>query len=374
MGTRGRFRGWVARPILQPEAPALARAVMMRRTRKPGPALRTALWLAASLGLAACTTPAPEPAPASPSPQAEPTAPPPPTPTRAPAPAAVEPAAAGPVSAAQAQQAQRLALSAIEMLELGHEDLALPEVQRALNADPANRLAQSLLRQAQTDPQTLLGRESFAYRLQSGDSLSRVAGRFLGDVHLFYALARYNEIKVPRQVQEGQWIRVPGKAPSAAAIPPSTAPSTAPAPSSSGTPGPAGQTPQPTQASVPPAAGAGASSPAAGSAPTAREPMSGVANGALAAQHYRRGLGLLARQKPVEAIEAFDAALERDPQHANAKLRRAQAVNQVNGLIRLLENSIHQLDGQIAKDPGNASLKAQRNKLIAERERLLTVK
>lgn len=102
--------------------------------------------------------------------------------------------------------------------------------------------------------------------------------------------------------------------------------------------------------------------------------MSGVANGALAAQHYRRGLGLLARQKPVEAIEAFDAALERDPQHANAKLRRAQAVNQVNGLIRLLENSIHQLDGQIAKDPGNASLKAQRNKLIAERERLLTVK
>jgi predicted Zn-dependent protease len=92
------------------------------------------------------------------------------------------------------------------------------------------------------------------------------------------------------------------------------------------------------------------------------------------AQEYRRGLALMAQQKPAEAIEAFDQVLERDPGHANAKLKRAQALSQVGGLIRLLENSIRRLDAQLAQNPGNAQLKAQRDKAVADRERLLTVK
>ena len=328
----------------------------MKATRRSHRTVRAGLWLAlvAGIGLSACTAPAPQPASAPPPAASAPVAAPAAAPAPPPPPPA-EPVPAGPVSASQAQQAQRMALAAVEMLEQGHEEQALAEIRRAQQTDPANRLAQSLLRQVQSDPQQLLGRESFSYRVQPGESLSRIAGRFLNDVHLFYALARYNDIKVPRQVQEGQLIRVPGKAPVAAPSPPPSPPPPVAAP-----------------VTAPAAPAAAPSSPAAAPPASPRPPA--ASNEALVAQHYRQGLALMAQQKPAEAIEAFDAVLERDPQHANAKLRRAQALNQVGGLIRLLENSIRRLDGQIAKEPENASLKAQRDKAVAERERLLTVK
>ena len=334
---------------LRPQAASMDRSTRLRHLGLSGMALAVAL--------AACTTPpGGEPRPA-------------PTPTTAPAgtapPPAAEPAPApeappaGPVSA---QQGQRLALSAVEMLELGHEDQALAEIQRALQADPNNRLAQSLLRQIQTDPQTLLGREHFSYRVQPGESLSRIAGRFLNDIHLFYALARYNDIRVPRQLQGGQLIKVPGKAPPpAAATPPAPAPVAPPSPAPAPAPV-AAPAPVPAPVAPPPA-----------SAPAARAPAPPSAE-TLIAQDYRRGLALMAQQKPAEAIDAFDQVLERDPNHANAKLKRAQALTQVGGLIRLLENTIRRLDGQIAQDPNNAQLKAQRDKAVADRERLLKVK
>lgn len=313
--------------------------------------------VAVAASLAACTTP--------PGGQPKPTASPAATPVPAePAPAAEPPPAEpGPASPVSAQQAQRLAISAVEMLEVGHEEQALAEIQRALQADPANRLAQSLLRQIQTDPQVLLGREHFSYRVPPGESLSRIAGRFLNDVHLFYALARYNDIKVPRQLQGGQTIKVPGKAP-----PPAAAPATSPPAAPVAAPAVAAPPAAPPHATGAAAAANGAASAAgrAAVAPAAAE--------AIAAQHYRQGLALMAQQKPAEAIEAFDKVLEVEPQHANARLRRTQAVNQVGALIRLLENSIRRLDAQIAKDPGNAQLKAQRDKVVSERERLLTVK
>jgi predicted Zn-dependent protease len=82
----------------------------------------------------------------------------------------------------------------------------------------------------------------------------------------------------------------------------------------------------------------------------------------------------MAQQKPAEAIQAFDKVLERDPNHANAKLKRAQAVGQVGGLVRLLENTIKRLDGQLAQNPANAAAKAERDKAVADRDRLLTIK
>lgn len=314
---------------------------MDRTTRLRRLALASA---AVASWLAACTTPPggqpkPEPAPAAapaptaPAPGAEPPAP---------------PAEAGPAGPASAQQAQRLAMSAVEMLELGHEEPALAEIRRALQADPANRLAQSLLRQVETDPQVLLGREHFIYRVQPGESLSRIAGRFLNDVHLFYALARYNDIKVPRQLQGGQAIKVPGRQPPPAATPP-VAPPPAPAPTPVAPPAPAPAAPKPPDAG-----------------PSAAE--------VVIQQEYRRGLSLMAQQKPAEAIGAFDQVLERDPNHANARLKRAQALSQVGGLIRLLENTIRRLDAQLAQNPNNAQAKAQRDKAVADRERLLTVK
>ena len=300
-------------------------------------AVATATWLGGCATPPAASPPATAPAPAAPAP-----APAPAEPAAAPAPSQSEPSAATP---AGAQQAQRLANAAAELLEVGNEEQALNEIQRALQADPANRLAQSLLKQIQTDPQTLLGREYFTYRVEPGESLSRIAGRFLKDVHLFYALARYNDIRVPRQLQGGQLIKVPGKQP------PPTSPPPPPAPA---TPAPA-----PAPAAAPPR-------PAADAKPTPAE--------VVVAQEYRKGLALMAQQKPAEAIQAFDKVLERDPNHANAKLKRAQAVGQVGGLVRLLENTIKRLDGQLAQSPGNAALKAERDKAVADRDRLLTIK
>lgn len=314
----------------------------MDRNRTPWRLAPLGLAVAGAAWIVGCAAPPPS-APPPPPPAPAPAPPPAPEPAAsAPAPTPAEPVPAGP---AQVQQAQRQALSAAEMLELGNEEQALAEVQRALQSDPGNRLAQSLLKQIQTEPVTLLGREHFMYRVEPGESLSRIAGRFLKDVHLFYALARYNDIKVPRQLQGGQTIKVPGRAP-AAAPPPPSAPPAPPAPAPAPTPAPA---PKPAEPQ-----------------PTAE---------AVVAQEYRRGLALMAQQKPAEAIQSFDRVLERDPNHANAKLKRAQALTQVGGLIRLLENNIRRLDGQIAQNPPNAAaLKAERDKAAAERDRLQKIR
>ena len=171
--------------------------------------------------LSACETPPPAPAVRDPAPSAPREV----VPAAAPAsaPAAVIVAPTGPVTPAAQQQAQKLALATADLLESGNEEQARTELKRALGLDPQNKLAQNLTRQMAADPITALGRESFAYTMRPSDTLSRIAGRFLGDVYAFYILARYNDIKVPKQVSSGQVIRIPGKAPppgSVAANPP----------------------------------------------------------------------------------------------------------------------------------------------------------
>jgi hypothetical protein len=170
-----------------------------------------ALLLSASVGaLAACQqNPPAQPASAPPSPpvQAAP----------APAPAAA-PVPTGPVTPALQQQAQKIAMSAVGMLEAGREEEARAELQRALGPDPNNKLALNLMRQINADPMATLGRESFSYTVRTNESLSMIAGRFMGDIYSFYILARYNGIAVPRQVAGGQVLRIPGKAPPPSAV------------------------------------------------------------------------------------------------------------------------------------------------------------
>ena len=137
-----------------------------------------------------------------------------PVPHTAPEPVKVEaPVALAPPPPSTPQQAQKLAIAAADLLETGNEEQAKAELQRVLAGDPNNKLAQNLLRQITADPVALLGRESFPYTVRPTDTLSRIAGRFLGDIYAFYILARYNDIKIPRQVSGGQVIRIPGKAP-----------------------------------------------------------------------------------------------------------------------------------------------------------------
>lgn len=284
--------------------------------------------LVAALALSACATkpadPPPEPAattPAAPAPAPEP--PPPPTP-------------------AMQAQAQKVAQGVVELLEAGNEEQARAELQRALSLDPANKLALNLQKQMSEDPQATLGRESFPYVVRSGDTLSRIAGRFLGDIYAFHILARYNNIKVPRQVGEGTTIRIPGKAP-----PPEVARPTRPVPTK---PEPAPEPAPPPVAAAPvapaePSAGEKAFRSAEASAKAgnleraladykqaaslgiaAAGPKVDATSKRLVDTHSRNARSALARQDLDGAIKSWDKVLELDPANDTAKLERQKAL------------------------------------------------
>lgn len=272
---------------------------------------RTA-WCAAAMVvlLSACQTPPPPAA----------TAPPPSAP--APAPVVVQTAPPSPAAPAPSPEppappgtAQRLALSALEMLELGQEEQATVELQRALQIEPNHRLSQSLLRQITVDPVAALGRESFPYRVQPGETLSRISQRFLGDVYQFYLLARYNDLKVPRQLAGGQLLRIPGKAP-----PPDPAPATGSAPAV------ASPAVVPTP-SVVPAAVSPANPPDPGRAERERRDRITRAT--------RDARAAFARQDLATAIREWDRVLELEPDNATARLERQRAVDLQERLRRV---------------------------------------
>lgn len=212
------------------------------------------------------------------------------------------------------QDAQRTLTNALDQLQAGQEDAAEAELKRLLQSDPNNRLAQSLLRQIKEDPQALLGRESFAYRVQPGESLSRIAQRFLGDVHLFYALARYNNIKVPKTLAGGQNIRVPGKAPPAGSNP---SPAPAPAPAAAAPP----PTAAPAQPAPPPKAEPTPESPEAAAVRVKRETQAKVV------RLTREARAAYAKQDLDGALRSWDAVLEIEPENRNALLERQKVLD-----------------------------------------------
>jgi hypothetical protein len=283
--------------------------------------------LVAALALSACAT-KPPPPPVEP-----------PATTPAPAPAPEPPPPPTPVMQAQSQ---KVAQGVVELLEAGNEEQARAELQRALTLDPANKLALNLQRQMTEDPQATLGRESFAYVVRSGDTLSRIAGRFLGDIYSFHILARYNNIKVPRQVGEGTTIRIPGKAP-----PPETARPTRPAPAK---PEPAAEPAPPPVAAAPaapaePSAGEKAFRAAEASAKAgnleraladykqaaslgiaAAGPKADATSKRLVDTHSRNARSALARQDLDGAVKSWDKVLELDPANDTAKLERQKVM------------------------------------------------
>ena len=101
-------------------------------------------------------------------------------------------------------------------LNRGDAPAARRKLTQMLRRQPGDTVALQLLAQIDTDPRTLLGRESYSYTLRPGETLSTVAQRALGNPMLFYALARYNNVAVPSSVAPGQTIQVPGRRPAAA--------------------------------------------------------------------------------------------------------------------------------------------------------------
>ncbi|WP_431103458.1 LysM peptidoglycan-binding domain-containing protein [Roseateles noduli] len=303
----------------------------------------TALLL--SLALAACVTPAPPPPPP---PDPVVTAPPPPPPPPEPV----------PPTAAEQALAQKTAMQAIELLEAGQEDQARNELQRALQLDPGNKLANNLMRQITADPVAQLGRESFAYTVQSSDTLSRIAGRFMGDIYSFYILARYNDIRVPRQVSGGQVLRIPGKPPagplyprpSARPDPKATAAAAAAAAATQPPPPPATTTvaaaPTPAAPPPPPELSPGEKAMRAGDAheragrfdkaleeyrraEAADQPGAGAKIEAVRKKQIARATlaarTAFAKQDLAGAIKGWDNVLQLDPDNELAKLERQKA-------------------------------------------------
>jgi hypothetical protein len=214
-------------------------------------------------------------------------------------------------------RAARFAELRPELYAMGHfagKDAIGQLIGRAVQNDPNNKLAQSLLRQIQVDPVATLGREHFIYRVQAGESISRIAQRFLGDVHQFYILARYNDLKVPKQLQSGQMIKVPGKAP-----PASTA-NAAPAVPKSNAAATTTPTPVVTPAPVPPTA--------LSTAPTPDPAKLGEQErAAKVTASTKAARAAYARQDLVSAIRHWDSVLDLDPVNSNAKIERQRAVD-----------------------------------------------
>jgi hypothetical protein len=219
------------------------------------------------------------------------------------------------------QEVQRTVVAAIDFLQGGQEEQAEAELKKVLQADPGNRLAQSLMRQIKDDPVATLGRESFPYKVQPGESLSRISQRFMNDVHLFYILARYNGIKVPRNLAGGQTIRVPGKAPPPGALPAAAAPAPATPALTAPTPvaPPAAVSPPPPPPPVvvetpPPAPEVDQATRAA------RQKADDIA------KHTRAARAAFAKQDLDGAIRSWDAVLALDPESRTALLEKQKVV------------------------------------------------
>lgn len=98
---------------------------------------------------------------------------------------------------------------AISSLESGQSDIALVELEAYAKAVPNSSRAANLIRQINTTPEDYFPAEHFTIILESGQSLSTLAKRYLGSAWEFYALAKYNNIGNPSRVNIGTEIKVP---------------------------------------------------------------------------------------------------------------------------------------------------------------------
>lgn len=286
--------------------------------------MRFAIALAALLAVVVmngCQTapeqPKPAPAPVMPAPEPEPVKP---------APVPEGPAPGSPAARTQSQQLLR---QAAESLNDGNEDKARVEVAEALRLDPDNKLGQCLNRGITADPEQALGRQSTNYTVRPGETLGRIAQRALGDSCEFYLLARYNKIRVPKQLAGGQVIRVPGRVALSAPEPAAAKPEPTPAPAAAKPePAPEVATPAPAVAPAAPAP-VPAPTPAAISAPAEPPPKPRPSPQEIRAQvdrHHRTAQAAFRRQDLTTAIREWDKVLALDPTNDLARARREEAI------------------------------------------------
>jgi len=98
---------------------------------------------------------------------------------------------------------------AINSLQQGDSAKADVELKAYLAEVPNSAPARNLVTQIETPLETLYPADSFNVQLGQNETLSSLAGIYLGDVLGFYGLARYNGIENPSRVSAGQTIKIP---------------------------------------------------------------------------------------------------------------------------------------------------------------------
>ncbi|MDO8862670.1 LysM domain-containing protein [Haliea sp. E1-2-M8] len=217
--------------------------------------------------------------------------------------------------------AQELFRAALSLLETGNAGEARAHLIAYLEENPRSAVASDLLRQIEADSREYYPSEYREIALMSGESLSTLAQRYLGDVYQFYALAKYNDIVEPRQLRAGQTLRIPLTAIAIAAFA-------------------ADDDPEATAREVAATAEAGAAEAAAeAEAPAEALPQPAPALARAPdgnpADLHREALNAFRAHNLEQAISLWDQVLVLDPEHENAGLYRAQAVKLQNRLQQL---------------------------------------
>lgn len=122
----------------------------------------------------------------------------------------------GGVSAPAAPASLANEAEAINTLLLsGEKGEARKRIKAALKREPMNPSIQLLRDSVEREPQELLGPQSFDYEVRSGDAITALAQRFLGNRLKAYQLGRYNDLAAPFTLTAGQKLRIPGTPPRA---------------------------------------------------------------------------------------------------------------------------------------------------------------
>ena len=232
-------------------------------------------------------------------------------PEPAPEPVMVEPAPKAPArpmltGPAAKAEVQKILLQSFNWLDGGEEEKARVELEYARQLEPDNKQVICLLRGVTADPLSALGKESTAYTVRPGESLGTIARRAMGDVCEFYILARYNQIKVPKQLSSGQTIRIPGRV--ALIAPAASEPAPAPKPE----PAPVAE-PKPA---------------------VSAEAEEKVRRAAID-RHHRNAQAAYRRQDLNTAIREWDAVLAIDPGNSLAQARKEEALDLQRRLEKL---------------------------------------
>lgn len=192
----------------------------------------------------------------------------------------------------------------VALLEEGEAGAAKKRVAAGLKRDPGNATLMLLRDSLTRKPEELLGPESYRYTVRSGDTMSGLAQRFLGNRLKFYQLSRYNQIDRPASLRTGQVLNIPGK-PVAPPVVDRRPPPQAGQPA-------VRDKPKPT-------------------APAA--PTRSAANSAAAQQARSAGLAALNAGRPAQAVSLLSRAASLDPGNAviARDLARAQRIGATVG-------------------------------------------